>query len=642
MIDAARIGGSTPSYTHALAVLGQYCNQQRARSVTLAQVETGFLLHFYPKSQWNKPASMDVHNADLLELNGVVSGNTSDKNGTLFRGGDNVDRKHPLLPMGYAMTLRAIGIKLDRRKAVGVTICDTKDALFINYWVDKATFLIRDGRRQGVSNVHLEQYDKAGVQRMLADSNDEFSREAGRYEHTMRANPYDHITSLAAAFLFESDGKYRDAESLFARIAAQVPRHPEAHYHVARLALMRDDRRTALNEVRKALDILPEGAAIHDLHGRILRKNKKLKEAAAAFEQAVALDDENGIHHYHLSLAYEAQGRKDEAVVQMALSTGQDLAPAWEMVQEEIAAEHVALVRSAAAPAAEQVASAPAVQVPVPAPAVAAMTTDFAEADTGWEQEAGSEDQEGAAVLAGAPIPKLTTFDEEEIAPDWAESPGAEEHQLLLKPMTLEQRLRAAGPLPSARREVFEPPPPVSLTPSRPAPEPAPPPDDWSVSPTPLPSGDPGAHSRGEPLAARDSSRSSRTVPPDSDPRQERSAMPSPEWGSARPEVGDSGNLSARITGQGGRPLTPSEQAASIPAGRPAAASSSKAATPAGSSSNAVELATEILVIQRALTAEPNRADLHRKLGFLLARQGKTAEAAAEFRKALQASRTNL
>ena len=79
-----------------------------------------------------------------------------------------------------------------------------------------------------------------------------------------------------------------------------------------------------------------------------------------------------------------------------------------------------------------------------------------------------------------------------------------------------------------------------------------------------------------------------------------------------------------------------------MPAGRPAAASSSKAATPAGSSSNAVELATEILVIQRALTAEPNRADLHRKLGFLLARQGKTAEAATEFRKALQASRTNL
>ncbi len=641
MIDAARVGGSTPSYTHALAVLGQYCNQQRARSVTLAQVETGFLLHFYPKSQWTRPMCIDVHNADLLELNGVVSGSTADKNGTLFRGGDNVDRKHPLMPFGYGATLRALGIKLDRRKAVGVTICDTKDALFVNYWVDKATFLIRDGRRQGVSNVHLEKYDKAGVQRMLADTNDEFSREAGRYEHTMRANPYDHITSLAAAFLFESDGKYRDAESLFARIAAQVPRHPEAHYHVARLAMTRGERRVALNEVRKALEIYPEGAAIHDLHGRILLRNKKLKEAAAAFEQAVALDDGNGIHHYHLSLAYEAQGRKDEAVVQMALSTGQDLAPAWEMVQEEIAAERVALVASGAAPAVERAAPEPPAPVPTPVPVTAAaVTTDLSEMDAGWDQEPDAAEEEPEEVLAGAPLPKLTTFDEEEIAPDWAESSGVEDHQLLLKPMTLEQRLRAAGPLPSARREVFEPPPPVSLTPSRAAPEPAPPPDDWSVTPTPLPSAESGGAQRGAPLAARDSARLPRTGSADSAAQQEGSAIP--ERGARAESSESAGNLSARVTGQGARPTTPSEQAPSAPSSRAAAAPANKALTSPGSSSNAVELATEILMIQRALTAEPNRADLHRKLGFLLARQGKTAEAATEFRKALQASRTNL
>jgi Flp pilus assembly protein TadD len=57
---------------------------------------------------------------------------------------------------------------------------------------------------------------------------------------------------------------------------------------------------------------------------------------------------------------------------------------------------------------------------------------------------------------------------------------------------------------------------------------------------------------------------------------------------------------------------------------------------------NAVELAAEILMIQRALETEPNRADLHRKLGFLLARQGRTAEAATEFRKALQCGRSTL
>jgi hypothetical protein len=67
-----------------------------------------------------------------------------------------------------------------------------------------------------------------------------------------------------------------------------------------------------------------------------------------------------------------------------------------------------------------------------------------------------------------------------------------------------------------------------------------------------------------------------------------------------------------------------------------------RTAPAADGGSNAIELAAEIMVIQRALEAEPNRADLHRKLGFLLARQGKTAEAATEFRKALQASRTSL
>ena len=55
-----------------------------------------------------------------------------------------------------------------------------------------------------------------------------------------------------------------------------------------------------------------------------------------------------------------------------------------------------------------------------------------------------------------------------------------------------------------------------------------------------------------------------------------------------------------------------------------------------------VELAAEILAMQRAVAADPGRADLHRKLGFLLARQGKPGEAADEFRKALQASRTTL
>ncbi|HVC82260.1 MAG TPA: tetratricopeptide repeat protein [Chloroflexota bacterium] len=621
MIDAARVGGSTPSYTHALAVLGQYCNQQHARSITLAQVDTGFLLHFFSKGQWRKPISIDIHNADLLELTGVVAGTTSDRNGVLFRGGDNLDRKHPLLPMGYEAVLRAVGIKLDRRRAVSVTICDTGQHLYVNYWVDKATFLIRDGRRQAVSNTQLEIYDTAGIQHMLKEANEDFARESSRYEHSMRINQYDHITALAAAFLFESDGKYRDAEALYGRIAAQVPRHPEAHYHVARMALTRGERRAALAAVRKAIEIVPDEAAPHDLHGRVLRQGNKLKEAVAAFERAVALDEENGIYHYHLALAYEAQGRSDEAMVQMALSTGQELAPAWEMVQEEIAAEHVALIATPATRPERQ----PSPQPAAAEPAALGVSANVAGAASSWETEPALAEENRDP--AGVPLPKLTTFDEEGLPEDWIDAPAAsDESQALLKPMTLEQRLRAAGALPTAQAANPIPPsPPASvLTPVS---------EDWSFAAAPLISTDPSGDLRIEPPTAGELQALGAFPAAASElPAFATRASPLDQAAHRREPEEPLPGLAARTAPVASHPVPPApkpvypSQPSSVPAG----------------SSNTVELATEILQIQRALEGEPNRADLHRKLGFLLARQGKTAEAAMEFRKALQASRTNL
>lgn len=621
MIDAARVGGSTSSYTHTLAVLGQYCNQQHARSITLAQVDTGFLLHFFPKGQWRKPISIDVHNADLLELTGVVAGTTGDRNGVLFRGGDNVDRKHPLLPMGYEVVLRAVGIKLDRRRAVSVTICDTGQHLYVNYWVDKATFLIRDGRRQAVSNTQVEIYDMAGIQRMLQEANEDFARESARYEQSMRINQYDHITTLAAAFLLESDGKYRDAEALYGRIAAQVPRHPEAHYHVARMALTRGERRAALAEVRKAIEIMPDAAAPHDLHGRILRQGNKLKEAVTAFERAVSLDEENGIHHYHLALAYEAQGRSDEAMVQMALSTGQELAPDWEMVREEIAVEQAAPL-TAAKPERQL---SPEHAVPAPTHALSA---NSASAAPPWETESAlTGDRESPS----GPLPKLTTFDEEGLAEDWIDVQAtSDEQQALLRPMTLEQRLRAAGALPTTQAEIPAPPtplaPPAASTLTSIS-------DDWSFATSPLISTDPSGDLRIEPPTAGELQALGAPAPAASElPSLATRVFPADQAANKpEPEEPHSG-LSARVGPAGGHAVPPAPQP-SFP--------SQPSSVPTGSS-NTVELATEILLIQRALEGEPNRADLHRKLGFLLARQGKTAEAATEFRKALQASRTNL
>jgi hypothetical protein len=95
----------------------------------------------------------------------------------------------------------------------------------------------------------------------------------------------------------------------------------------------------------------------------------------------------------------------------------------------------------------------------------------------------------------------------------------------------------------------------------------------------------------------------------------------------------------------GTSPSTPSSgtlgsQPPAVPAADPGAGA--QPAAPTAANADAVEIAAEILLVQRELEAAPGRADLHRKLGFLLAKQGRTAEAAAEFRLAIEASRTNL
>src|SRR5207302_8713787 len=140
------------------------------------------------------------------------------RNGLLLKNGDQRDKKNAVLPMGYEAFFRAVGNRLDRRAAVGITICETSDALYVSYWVDKATFVIRDGRRQPVSSLQLEIYDANGVKGLIKSTNDTLAQEMDRYRRGLSINPYDHISMQDAAFLFEDEGDYREAEVLCNRI----------------------------------------------------------------------------------------------------------------------------------------------------------------------------------------------------------------------------------------------------------------------------------------------------------------------------------------------------------------------------------------------------------------------------------------
>jgi tetratricopeptide (TPR) repeat protein len=625
MVDAARVGGSTPSYQHGLAVLGQYLNTKNATRITIAEVDTGFLLYFFTGARWTKPASVPIRYTELLELTDTVAGSTAGKDGILLKGGDQRDKKNALCPMGYDVFLRAVGTRLDRRSAVSVTVAETRERFYVNYWVDKSTFVIRDGRRQAVSTVQMETYDAEGVKRLLRSTSELQAQEMTRHERGLRVNPHDHISMMDAAFMFESDGNYRDAESLFNRIAVAVPEHPEVYYQIARLALARGDKRSASTAIKRAAKLNPNDAAVFDLHGRILLKSGKLKDAITAFERAVELEPDNGIMHYHLSKAYEVAGRADDAVVQMAMSATLHAAPAWDMVQEDIAIE----VRPAeTAPTLEKLPSETAYLPPAIEPADVGigiapptMTTTFEPSTSAWPTT-GVAASAGTAAWPSSGFPGLTTFDGHPAA--FSPPPDSS----MPAPMTLEQRMQAArgASLESRQRPVT--PPPVQ------APEP------FATVAPPLPALDPV-----------------QSAPPRTAPRPQPASTPVPEpvveyEVNEPPDHIDQASSAPPVPRTRERPPAPARPPRAAPraeetappaaAREPRPAPPQPTAPPSEPGANAVELAAEIMVIQRALETEPNRADLHRKLGFLLARQGKTAEAATEFRKALQASRTSL
>lgn len=583
MANAARVGGSTPSYLHGLATLGQYIHQQHGSRITIAEIDSGFLVLFFENGRWTKPKATAIHHTELLELSGTLKGSTAGKPGLLLKGGDQHDRKHPLCPMGYDAFFRALGLRFDRKEAIGITICETPERFYVGYWKDRASFVVHEGRRQSVSPGQMETYDAAGVKALLASTARYLSEQMGRHKQGLDINANDHLSMMEAAFMLEDDGEYRQAEALLRRVASTVPKHPEAHYQVARLALMRGDRGSALASVKKALRNRADDAAAQDLYGRMLRQDGKLAEATVAFEHAVACDRTNTIHHYHLAKAYEAAGRLDEAAVEMAASTSQTAAPSWDMVQEEISIEvQVSGPLRLAEAARAHPALLPRIAEEVPTVALSAptLTTSFEPPGYALTPVPAS----GTRNDTLQPLERSSPIASAPVGTQAAASAGAASDLLRSlqapKPTTLEERLlnvNAQDAQLGEPRTAIEQPAPVQAT--APAvsvvlpvqPQPMMHPQAWSA-----------AGAMGTPQVTPDSAAQGSTLPD-----------------------------------------RPAAQAADAGAG-------------------SVELAAEVLVIQRALEIEPMRADLHRKLGLLLARQGKTAEAATEFRKGLQASRASL
>lgn len=714
MIDAARVGGSATSYTHSLSMLGQYLNQQKARAATITETGTGFMVLCFPDGNLLRQRVLTVSHADLLGMDGAFEKIAAGRRGGILRGGNAADKRHPIMPQGYDAFLRALGHKLDQRGAVSVTICDTDKKIYVDFWIDRATFVIRDQRRTAVSARQSDVYDLKSATKLIETVRSGISQETARNLGALRINPHDYLSAISAAQLLETEGKYREAESFYARVVAQVVDFPEALYHLARLALVREDPGTALTNIRKAMADHEDVAAYQDLLGCILRATKKQKEAATAFERAAELDPENAIIHYHLARTYEALGRAEDAERQMAFSGSQQTVPAWDFPEEgrgpagpvAATADAGLLDDSPAATAllpALSLDTSPAAAALLPPSDAAAGPAQMQTFTTEWSptlpgpggaQPPPAPFETSTAPGGGFPVEPAATWTPPPAPPPaWD---GSAQQWVQDQPAAPPPPGWVQSPYPTQPTQPAQPPPGYQPAAASAMPQPggtwpqgtAPPnsPPGWTGQPAPQqgtfqpqPIPQQGAW-HGQPAPAAPATCWQPQPSPAGPPEDWQPAAPAaPVWvqrlnqvGPATPDVpaaqpsGGPPQHDAAAWYPPAQPEPPTQPAASytpppstgqaaeraalstVPeasaetANMPAPAAETRVGGQDGANANAVELAAEIMMIQRAIEGDPNRADLHRKLGFLLARQGRTAEAATEFRKALQCSRTNL
>lgn len=613
-------------YRTSLRVLGRLLNGEKARLVTVCEIDQGFLLHYAAQGDPRRMTSRAIHGAEVLDLDDVLQGQRGKTDSSsAFKGLQSIlgsrqndalkfQKSHPLAPMGYEELLRSVGAAIDGRHGQAILVSELDDCLHVEYTVDRADFVVRNGQRMALPGRRADRYDAKGVAMLVRGCRDRAVEDVRRTADHLAYNPYDAGSYLSAALVLEDDGQYRDAEDLFRKAAQLAPTHAEAHYHVARHARRRGDRKAALKNLQQAVTLHGEDGRFFHLLGRINAERDHLDAAVAAFQQAIACDPGNRIYHFDLSRVYERMGRPEDA--RAALACGGYV----EERQSAVAPASGPWAGGEAAPAPVAVAapSGPASAIAAPdAPAAVPPATPLP------AQPASRQDAPAALVPLPAPAvstsaphslaARLGTFDDALAAPQFAK------HAASL-PAALPGGMPSWESVPAGGQSA------VSG-------------DGDAASSSGLPTlglsgGDwPSTASALRPLETPSAGELAATALP-------LAATAQPEIPARDATVPAHGAWSAlQPTALPDAPASAfAAPTAHIDVPSPGIAPAEAATDP----NEIVQLAAAIMRVEELVRAEPHRADLHRRLGFLLAKQGRSEEAAAEFRLAVECGRRRL
>ncbi len=127
-------------YKDVLRPIGAYLDFLRARYVTVAETEEGFLWHCYPDGDPTKPRSGVIERENVDSLREEIAAAVQSSRRRWF--GARAKRLQPdrsawrrksACPEGYQEALRVLSAKLDDRCAVNILIIEQKDCLAVRY-----------------------------------------------------------------------------------------------------------------------------------------------------------------------------------------------------------------------------------------------------------------------------------------------------------------------------------------------------------------------------------------------------------------------------------------------------------------------------------------------------------------------------
>jgi Flp pilus assembly protein TadD len=602
-------------YRTSLRVLGRLLNGDKARMVTVCEIEQGFLLHYFARGEPQGVTSRAIHSAEVMDLDDVLhkqrgkpapSGALKDLQSVFGLRPDEAlrfQKSHPLCPLGYEEFLRALGAGLDRRHARAILITELDERIHVEYTVDRADFVVRQGQRMALPGRRQENYTAQQIATFVQTHHQRAIEEVQRSGQHLSFNPMDVGSYLAAAPVLEDHDQYREAEDLYRTALDIAPEHPEVHYHLACHARRRGDRKAALKHVQRALSHSGgEGRYFH-LLGRLNVERNNLGEALQALQGAISCDPENTVYHFHLSQVYERLGRDSDA-------SGHEAPGARRRAPESEAPESEAPDdRRPAGGGSQSLHNAPEDSSLTPdawrpAPDVGAAPRRSLAARLEDSVPATDEEPVPSAAWESRPTTPaypVTSGPFEGAAPS-GRRPGlpptaGESFGTPALPPHVERPFPSDAPMAGAPGDEFggDGLPTLGLA------------DNWSTQRLPaleVPA-DGAAAAAALPLAGVHLDRPLPDATPAHEPRGTRKSE-APSW--TPPDV---------MPAQAGTP-------------EPALSSTTE---------DAVQLAAAIMRAEELVRAEPQRADLHRKLGFLLAKQGRSEDAATEFRRAVECGR---